>query len=238
MSPLTREQANLSRMLTYMLCHRPDEFGLVLPPDGFVPVKQLLQALSGEPGWGYVRRRHLEELAALEASRWEIEGDRIRARHPGPTALRRPAGEPLPALLYLAIPPRAHLRVHQDGLKPPAGQELLLAATPELAAKLGRRRGATVPVTVRARAAAKASVLFEAYGAGLFLSGAVPREFLQLPPPPREAEKPQAASRPQPVAGALVLDLPQVLQAPAKPISRRALRKWGEKGKKGKRGKG
>jgi len=239
MSRLPRELSALARMLTYMLCHRPDEFGLVLTADGFIPIKQLLQALSAEPGWGFVRRRHLEELAALDTPpRFEIQGDLIRGRQPGPAALRRPAGESLPALLYVAIPSRAHARVWEEGLKPPAGQELVLTATPELAEKLGRRRGASVPVTVRAQAAARTGVSFEAYGEELFLTAAVPREFLQLNAPPREAEKPQAPPRPQPVPGGVVLDLPQFLQAPAKPLGRRALRKWGEKGKKGKRGKG
>jgi len=239
MSRLPRELSALARMLTYMLCHRPDEFGLVLSPDGSVSIKELLQALNAEPGWGFVRRRHLEELAALETPpSLEIQGDGIRGLKPGPAALRRPAGESLPALLYLTIPTRAHARVWEEGLKPPPGRELVLAATPARAAKLGRRRGAALPVTVRTRAAAQAGIPFEAYGEELFLTRAVPREFLQLTPPPRVAEKPKAPPRPQPVPGAVILELPRVLQGPAKPISRRAMQKWGEKGGKGKRGKG
>ncbi len=50
MTRLPRPLEDLAKVLTYLLCHRPDEFGLVLDPEGFVSVKQLLQALAGEKG--------------------------------------------------------------------------------------------------------------------------------------------------------------------------------------------
>jgi putative RNA 2'-phosphotransferase len=250
MSRLPRQLEALARMLTYMLGHRPDEFGLVLSQDGAIPIKKLLAALTGEPGWGFVRRHHLEEVAALfSPRRFEIQGDLFRILPPGPPLLRRPLPEPPSALLYLAVPLKAQARVAEEGLKPPSGQELLLAATPELALKLGRRRGAAVLVTVRAQAAAKSGVSFQGYGESLFLAGAIPREFLQVPALPREPEKPKPprAPQPQPAPGSLILELPQVLQGlpkgprrrgePAWKTGARALRR-GEKRGKGERGKG
>ena len=254
MARLPRQLENLARMLTYILSHRPDEFGLVLSEEGFIPIKLLLQALSGEPGWGFVRRYHLDQVVGLMSPpAFEVVDERIRALTPGPAQLRRDPGEPPPALLYAAIPPKAHAKVWEEGLKPPPERDLVLAATPELAKKLGRRRAPDpILVIVQAQAATRRGVSFTGYGEGLYLAPALPRDLLQLPPPPQAPEKPKPEKpRPQaPTPGSFALDLPGMAPPVAKPRSKgkktepawkagtRALRKQRGKGEKGKGGKG
>jgi putative RNA 2'-phosphotransferase len=228
MTRLPRQLEDLAKVLTYLLCHRPDEFGLVLDPEGFVSVKQLLQVMSAERGFSHARRHHLEQLAGLlHPPRFELAGDKIRGLVPGPADLRRP-GESPPTLLYLASPPKAHERVFASGLKVPPGQELVLAHTRELALKLGRRRSPDpILVTVQAEKAAQAGVAFVAYGENLSLAQEIDRPFLQLAPPPQkqpEKPKPEKAPPPRPLPGTVVLDLPDFLEKPARPRS---------KGKKG-----
>ena len=252
MTRLPRQLESLARMLAYILSHRPDEFGLVLSEEGFIPIKHLLQALVAEPGWGFVRRYHLDQLAGLMSPpAFEIVEDRIRAI--APARLRRQAGEPPPALLYAAIPPKAHTRVWEEGLKPLPDRELVLAATPELAKKLERRRAPDpVMVTVQAQAAARRGISFTGYGEGLYLAPALPRDVLQLPPPLQVPEKPKPEKpRPQaPTPGSFTLDLPGMLQPAPKPRAKskktepdwkagtRALRKKKETGGKGRGRKG
>jgi putative RNA 2'-phosphotransferase len=217
MSRLPRQLESLARMLTYMLCHRPDEFGLVLAADGFVGVKALMQALAAEPGWGFVRRHHLDQVAVLmQPPAFELAEERIRCLAPGPPPLRRPVSSP-PTLLYAAIPAKAHERVWEEGLKPPTDRELVLAATKETALKLGRRRGPEpLLITVQAQAAAKSGIAFQGYGEELYLAPALPREFIHLPLPPqaREGAKPMQPPRPLPSPGSIILDLPGMLQPP------------------------
>jgi putative RNA 2'-phosphotransferase len=248
MTRLPRQLESLARMLAYILSHRPDEFGLVLSEEGFIPIKSLLQALGTEPGWGFVRRYHLDQIVGLMSPpAFEVEGERIRALTPA--KLRRLPGEPPPALVYVAIPPKAHARVWEEGLKSPPDQEIVLAATQELAKKLGRRRApAPILVIVQAQAAARRGISFTGYGEGLYLAPSLPRDFLQLPPPPQAPEKPKPSTpRPQaPTPGSFTLDLPGMQQPAAKPRSKgkkdepdwkagtRALRKQREKGGKGK----
>jgi putative RNA 2'-phosphotransferase len=254
MTRLPRQLESLARMLTYILSHRPDEFGLVLSEEGFIPIKHLLQALAAEPGWGFVRRYHLDQVAGLiSPPAFEVEGVLIRALTPEPAKLRRLPGEPPPALLYAAIPPKAHARVWEEGLKTPPDRELVLAATPDLAKKLGRRQTPDpVMVIVQAQAATRRGISFTGYGEGLYLAPALPRDVLQLPPPPQAPEKPKPEKpRPQaPTPGSFILDLPGMLQPVAKPRSKgkktepdwkagtRALRKQRGKGEKGKGRKG
>jgi putative RNA 2'-phosphotransferase len=252
MSRLPRQLEGLARMLAYILGHRPDEFGLVLSPEGFIPIKQLLQALTAEPGWGFVRRHHLDQVAGLlSPPAFKVAGEQIRSLIPGPPSLRHPPGEPPPALLYLAIPPKAHPRVWEEGLKPPPDRQLVLAATPELALKLGRRRAPDpILVTVQAQAAARRGLSLTGYGESLYLAPALPRDLLQLPPPPPEPAKPEKPRAPAPTPGTFTLDLPGMFQPGPKSRRRgtkdevpwkagaRALRKTREKGERGKKRKG
>jgi putative RNA 2'-phosphotransferase len=214
MSRLPRQLEGLARMLTYILCHRPDEFGLVLSDEGFIPVKHVLQSLVAEPGWGFVRRHHLDQVVGLMSPpAFEIVGDEIRALSPEPARLRREPGEPPPALLYVAIPPKAHTRVWEEGLKPPPDRELILSTTKDAALKLGRRRAPQpILVTVQAQAAARRGTNFTGYGEGFYLAPVLPRDLLQLPPPPQVPEKPKVEKSRPPTPGTFVLDLPGMLQ--------------------------
>jgi putative RNA 2'-phosphotransferase len=219
MTRLPRQLQDLARMLAYILGRRPDEFGLVLAADGSVALKHLLQVLVAEPGWGWVRRRQIEEVAALHQPRViELDGERLRGCPPAPLAnLRRPEAQP-PALLYAAIAPKAHERVWQEGLKPPGEQELLLADSPDLALKVGRRRAPQpVLVTVMTAPARKQGVQFTGYGEHWYLAPALPREVLQVPTPPLAKEPARPEKKPPPPPpGAVVMDLPQFMQPPLK----------------------
>ena len=226
MTRLPRQLEDLAKVLTFLLCHRPDEFGLVLDREGFISVKQLLQALAGEPGFAHVRRHHLEQLAGLmQPPRFELAGDRIRGLTPAPANLRRTGVTP-PALLYIAISPKAHERVFESGLKAPGERELVLAHTKELALKLGRRRSPDpVMVTVQAQAASRAGVAMENYGEELCLAREIPREFLQLSPPPvkpqkPEKPKPEKAAPSPPLPGSVLMDLPDFLAKSQRPRSK------------------
>lgn len=248
MSRLPRQLKDLSRMLTYVLGHRPDEFGLVLTEEGFVPIKQLLQALGAEPGWGFVRRHHLDQVVGLMSPpAFEVAKEQIRTLTPEPARLRRHPGDSPPALLYAAIPPKAHAKVWEEGLKPPPDRELVLAGSPELARKLGRRRAPDpIMVIVQAQAAARRGIRFTGYGEGLFLAPALDRDFLRLPPPPQLPEKPKPSIPRPPTPGTFTLDLPGMMQPgtrarpkgkkdePAWKAGTRAWRKQKEKGEKGK----
>ena len=241
MTRLPRQLADLARMLTYMLCHRPDEFGLVLAADGFIPVKQVLQALTGEPDWGFVRRHHLDQMAALmQPPAFELAHDQIRCLAPGPARLRRPVATP-PALLYAAIPPKAHGRVWEEGLKPPPEKELVLAATRETAMKLGRRRAPEpVIVTVQTQAALRAGIAFQGYGDELFLAPALPREFIQLPPPPPREEKtgPPPKLPAEPTPGSFMLELSQLASKAAKAKGKKKDPAWKATRRAVRKGKG
>jgi len=82
--------------MAYVLGHRPDEFGLVPDAEGFVRLKDLLRALSEEPGWGYVRKSHIHEvLITCRGDAFVTEDDRIKAVQPQESVSPVPGVVPL-----------------------------------------------------------------------------------------------------------------------------------------------
>ena len=92
-----RRVVNLSRLMSYMLGTRPDEFGLVPNTDGYIPIKEVLKAISEEPGSGYVRESHVKEVLLHDTDAvFEMSGKKIRSRNRtfAPLDKERHAGPP------------------------------------------------------------------------------------------------------------------------------------------------
>jgi putative RNA 2'-phosphotransferase len=183
----TRSPQNLAKMLAYVLGRQPGEFGLVPDAEGFVRIKDLLKALHEEDGWGYVNESHLREvLLSVSATMFEIDAQRIRARHRGtltaPSAPERP-----PKLLYAHIRRRAYPFVHADGIRPSSHPQVILTAEHALAERLGRRIDPDpVILVVNVRRAEEHGVVFSSFGAGLFLADRIPAGCFSGPPLPAE----------------------------------------------------
>ena len=206
-----RALRNLANMLAYVLGRRPDEFGLVPDPEGFVAIKDLLKALCEEPGWKHVRRAGIDELLiSLPDAPAERVDNRIRAldrRH-----LRAPhAVREVPKLLYTCVRRRAYPVVSSKGLVAGDRGWLLLSADREMALRLGKRTDASpVMLTVHTGSRAARAVIFFKAGETLYTARSLPPECLSGPPLPRE-KKPEAKTPPKPPApkepGSFYLDL-------------------------------
>jgi putative RNA 2'-phosphotransferase len=175
-------------MLAYVLGRRPDEFGLVPDPEGFLPVKEVLQALHEEPDWTYVRQGHIQEvLVGKERHAFENINDRLRAVDRSwswPTSPLKPPA--LPRLLLVPIRRRAHPVVMDGGLKSATETPLVLAKEREMALRIGRRRDQEpILIEVLAVRAAEEGTEFLSFG-DLFLSKDIPVRFIAGPPVSKE----------------------------------------------------
>lgn len=173
----------LSRLVALVLRHRPEEVGLSLDAGGYAPLDRLAQALATQPGWESISPDDLLALARADSRRYEVRDGRIRARYGHTVSVEEP-GEPAfpPEWLYIGIAPDALEEIASLGLRPAGRQYVHLSSTPLAALEVGRRHAPdAVVVVVFARRASDAGVVFRRAGAGLFLTGAIPREFLLLP---------------------------------------------------------
>ncbi|MCF8145487.1 MAG: hypothetical protein K9N21_16345 [Deltaproteobacteria bacterium] len=200
-----------------MLGHRPDEFGLVPDREGFVALKELLQALHDEAEWRYVRRSHINEiLMGSDRTHFQSESDRIRSMEcRWELDLHHPHLSP-PRILFTAIRRRAHSVAVEKGLKGPEGRPLVLSPNRDMAVKIGRRRDPDpVVLEILAEAAVEKRTLFYLFG-DLFLSPDIPARFIAGPPVPKEVledrkEKDKSTQKPfkappSPTPGTFILD--------------------------------
>lgn len=179
----SNERVRLSRLVALVLRHRPEEIGLTLDEDGFVPLEALARALATQGGWTGVTTDDLRALAQADPRRYEVRDDRIRARYGHTVAVARP-GEPVrpPEWLYYGLSPAHAAVVARLGLHPGERQHVHLATTPLAALEVGRRRSAdAVVMVVMARNAWEAGVEFWRAGPGIYLTPSVPARFLWFP---------------------------------------------------------
>jgi putative RNA 2'-phosphotransferase len=235
---------NISHMVAYVLGHRPFEFGLVPDADGFVSLKELLQALHEEPGWGYVKEGGIREvLIGDDRLLFESDAGRIRATDRR-WAFDEADNARLPAkILFLAIRGRAHPVVMEEGLKPVEGRGYVLSPDREMAERIGRRRDPQpILLEIRAEAAQEEGIVFQRFGE-LFLTHEIPVRFIAGPPVPKsvikarqekEAKKQTQAVAPRFQPGTFVLDLESDPHAPRKDKGKKK-RSWKEAARKARR---
>jgi putative RNA 2'-phosphotransferase len=239
----------LAKLLDYVLGRQPDEFGLVTDAEGYVRVKDLLKALSEEPGWRHVRLNHIREtVMTLRQPTVELSDSRIRALDR--SCLIPPASaETLPKLLYHAVRRRAWPVVLEKGVTASdAAPQIVLAQDLPMAQRLGRRIDPSpVILTVNTSRARQLGMTFMCAGRRLFtIDRLLPGTFSgpPLPKQPAEPKKRIAPDEPKPsrTPGSFLLDVshlsePQKRQA-KDPKRRQRKNQWKRDRKRMQRGGG
>ncbi len=174
-----RERQKLEKILFYILGRRPDEFGLLLDPQGFVPLKELHKALLETEGFKNIRQKQLLDLFLIfKPERFEFleEEKRVRVKpeFSSPLVYQRKLVEDPPRELFTFIKPRAWIRASEEGL---AAETIVLASEKELASRIAKRRGALV-LSVDTQQAMRMGTIFEVYLEKLFLTSWIPAQAL------------------------------------------------------------
>lgn len=224
-----------AKFAEYVLARRPEEFGLVPDAEGFVKIKEFLKAVSETPGWSHIKRSHINEMLLVCASPpAEIADERIRAADRSRLREKTPSPEP-PKLLYTCIRKKAHSVVFEKGIFPTHHSEVILAATTEMAERIGRRRaGDPVRLTVKTAQAMEKGVVFHEAGEGLYTADYIPTEVFAGPPLPKEPEKSAKPEKPKspPAPGSFIME-------PEKPKAKpgKSKPKWKKDKRRDRRGK-
>ena len=179
---------SLGRLLVYILGYRPDEFGLVPHGDGFIAVKDLIKAIHEEPGWGYVRQSHINEiLTGKEKDLFEWEEGKIRARERHWKMDFSPSFQGLPKILFLGVRRKAHAHAMTRGLRPPPNGHIVLTTDRDMALRIGARKDQKpVLLEVRTAQAQEEGIPFFSFE-DLFLAREIPAACISGPPLPKEA---------------------------------------------------
>ena len=201
--------------MVYVLGHKPHEFGLVPEHAGFVTYKELLWAIHEEPGWGYVKQGHINEvLLGKDRALFHSEESRIRALDRRWHLNLENPSQSLAKILFTPVRRKAHPHVMEKGLSSNHGKYIVLSPDRDMANRIGRRRD-QVPVLleIMASAAQKEGIMFYSFG-DLFLTFQIPAKYIVGPPVAKEdvktaVEKPVKRQKAQPAfePGTFVLDV-------------------------------
>jgi putative RNA 2'-phosphotransferase len=211
----------LSKLMAYILRHRPDEFGLVLDEDGSIPLKELQQAIAEEEGWTYVRRSHIMEVVyTSDRERFEVQDEKIRATY-GHSLPHRIYYEPAfpPQILYHGTRRRAYPHILQRGLDPMGRKYVHLATSCELAVRIGRRRDPQpLLLEIHAQRASEEGVSFYQANPLIYLADHIPPSYITGPaiskvlpqkkrPEKRPPEKEEEPSLERELPGSVLLNV-------------------------------
>ena len=208
-----RTLKRLSKLVSYMLGHKPAEFGLVPDRDGFVKIKEFLKAVCEEDGLGYIRRSHIHELLiSLPDPPVEIKDNYIRATHRDKLSGYRPA-QTLPKLLYTCVRKKAYPFVLDKGIFPMGFDHVILSSIPEMAERMGKRKD-RMPVLLTVQTGKSLEKGTRFYGAGdtLFLAESIQPGCFTGPPLPKQKEtailkEALPEKREQKFPGSFIMDL-------------------------------
>jgi putative RNA 2'-phosphotransferase len=173
---------DVSRFLSRVLRHDPQSIDLALDAQGWVRIDELIER-AGVHGMLLTRDLVLHVAQTSDRQRFAYDGaGRIRANHGHtvPVDLGIAPTEPPPILFHgTAVTSVASIRA--EGLVPGVRQYVHLSADAATAKSVGRRHGRPVLLRVAARRMWSAGFKFVRSASAVWLTTAVPSEFIQFP---------------------------------------------------------
>lgn len=168
-----------SKLLSFVLRHRPESIGIKLDKSGWTSIDDLLKALngSGNP----LTRQELDLIVESdEKGRYSIQGHQIRANqgHSVAVDLKLKPVAP-PPFLYHGTVPAFLASILKEGLKPMKRHHVHLSDSKETALKVGSRRGQPVLLEIDCRS--MHNHVFYKSDNGVWLTDHVPPEYIHEP---------------------------------------------------------
>jgi putative RNA 2'-phosphotransferase len=171
----------MSKLMSLILRHKPEQFALLLDPEGYVPLEELLRAVRQSiPNATIEDIRRVVETVEPDKARFAISGADIRANygHSLSGKIAQPRVVPPRALLH-GTSEEAVPRIRQDGIRPMRRQYVHLTTSADLAARVGGRHGKARILEVEALRASDSGIVFYRANESFWLADFVPPEFIR-----------------------------------------------------------
>lgn len=175
-----KRKIKISKFLSLILRHKPEEIGLVLDENGWVNIADLIEN-SAKFGSVFTLEELQEVVAMNDKKRFSFDESRTKIRASQGHSIEVEIGfEELipPPILYHGTAERNLDSIKKNGLKKMARHHVHLSSETETARNVGKRYG--VPVILQIDAARMIASGFKFYisANGVWLADEVPTEFL------------------------------------------------------------
>ncbi len=173
----------LSKFLSLVLRHEPEKIDITLDESGWTDCRDLIEAAKRH-GTCFDHAMLLEVVRTSDKQRFALSNDgrRIRANqgHSVKVDLALETQVP-PELLYHGTVERFLDAIRTSGLQKGERHHVHLSADLATASKVGERRGRPIILAVRAAEMSRAGHSFYLSANGVWLTDAVPPEFIDFP---------------------------------------------------------
>lgn len=187
-----QELEQIGRTMAGVLRHFPDKFGLEMDEQGFVDLRQFVDAMRSQSRRNHwIRPHHI--IAIIETDpkgRYQVSNDLIRATygHSIELNLRLPTDN-IPGRLYYPTTPEEADIVLETGLKPSDRKMVHLSKTYADAFNAGKvRTEQPVILEIDAEAAISDGLVIQQAGRTVFLADEIPATYLKKAEEPCEEE--------------------------------------------------
>ena len=187
-----QELEQIGRTMAGVLRHFPEKFGLEMDDQGFINLREFVNALKNQSKrYHWLRPHHI--IAIIETDpkgRYQISNDMIRATygHSIELNLRLPT-ENIPDSLYYPTTPEEADILLETGLKPSDRKMVHLSKTYNDALSAGKvRTGEPIILEIDAKRAIDEGIVIGQAGRTVFLAPEIPSECLKKADAPVEEE--------------------------------------------------
>jgi len=178
----SERRRKLSKFLSGLLRHFPDEYGVELSARGWADLDEVETIVTERYGWADARK--LEAVVETDPKgRFEYTGERIRAAYGHSIDVDlEDTDEPVPATLYHGTAPSNVDPILETGLGPMGRQFVHLSATVADAREVGRRHASDpVALVVDAGAMLENGHHVTKRGETVYTTDAVPPRYIHRP---------------------------------------------------------
>jgi putative RNA 2'-phosphotransferase len=178
----THRLVRLSRLLSLILRHQPKRFGVVLDPEGYADVHEVLLAVRTE-----IANATEQDILAVveniepEKQRFSISEGEIRANygHSLASRIEHTAGLP-PRVLWHGTAERALAGITIHGLLPMRRQYVHLTTDERIAVRIGSRHGTPRTIKVDAARAHEDGTVFYRANDSFWLADRIALSYLEI----------------------------------------------------------
>jgi putative RNA 2'-phosphotransferase len=181
---MDKKLVHISKFLSMILRHRPEEAGVTLDKNGWVDVDELINLCGENLGVNFTREQLRQMIAENDKPRFSFNEDETKIKanygHSVPVDLALEPATP-PEILYHGTAIRFLDNIQKEGIMRRARNYVHLSADEETALEVGSRHGKPIVLNVDTGKMARDGFTFFKTNENTWLTEKVPKQYVDFP---------------------------------------------------------